>query len=63
MTNKIKYYKCFSINMLRFIKIHGIRAVSKGVHANGKTYWVFEETEELSEVLYKWSEESKRRNK
>lgn len=53
---KVTFYKCFSINMLRFIKIHGIKAVSKGVHPNGKTFWVFEMTDELSNVLKRWTE-------
>lgn len=51
----MKYYKCFSINMLRFIKVHGIKPVSKGIHPNGKTYWVFEVTDALSEVLATWT--------
>lgn len=52
----MKYYKLFSINLLRFIKAHGIRPVSKGVHENGKTYWIFEVTPELSKVLTTWTE-------
>lgn len=63
MGDKVTWYKCFSINQLRFIKIHGIKAVSKGVHSNGKTFWIFEMTDELSDVLTRWTEERKRRNK
>lgn len=51
----MKYYKLFSINMLRFIKAHGIRPVSKGLHPNGKTFWIFEITDELSKVLTTWT--------
>lgn len=53
---KVEYYKNFSINQLRFIKAHGIRPVSKGTHENGKSFWIFEMTPELSEVLKRWTE-------
>jgi hypothetical protein len=52
---KQMYYKCFSINQLRFIKIHGIKPVSKGIHPNGKTFWVFDMNDELSAVLTTWT--------
>ena len=57
---KAKFYSCYSINMLRFIKAHSIRPVSKGVnHNTGKTFWVFELTDELSVVLTKWTNNKK----
>lgn len=56
------YYKLFSINLLRFIKAHGIRPVSKGVHPNGKTFWLFEMTPELSEVLTRWTENKQKKD-
>lgn len=59
---KQQYYKCFSINLLRFIKVHGIRPVSKGVHPNGKSFWIFEMNEELSKVLTTWTENKKRKD-
>lgn len=50
------YYKLFSVNLLRFIKAHGIRPVSKGVHpVTLKNYWLFIMTDELSEILHTWS--------
>jgi hypothetical protein len=53
---KAKFYSCYSINQLRFIKAHGIKPVSKGVNKNtGKTFWVFEVTDELSNVLTTWT--------
>lgn len=55
MGNDFKPYTCFSINLLRFIKAHGIKQMSKGVHSNGKTFWVFEQTPELSNVLTAWT--------
>lgn len=57
---KAKFYSCYSINMLRFIKAHSIKPVSKGVNGNtGKTFWVFETTDELSAVLKTWSSNKK----
>ena len=48
----IHYYRCFSITLRRFIKIHNIRSISKGVHnLTGKVYWVYVLNNELSEVL------------
>ena len=50
------YYKLFSINLLRFIKMHNLKPVSKGVHpVTNKNYWVFELDEQLSEILTTWS--------
>lgn len=46
--------------MLRFIKAHSIKPVSKGINPNtGKTFWVFEMTEELSQVLTTWTNNKK----
>ena len=53
---KIHYYKSFSINMNRFIKAHGIHPMSKSIHQDtGKTYWIYEMTNELSTILNQWS--------
>ncbi|WP_404354612.1 hypothetical protein [Exiguobacterium aurantiacum] len=53
---KIEYYRCFSINMLRFIRAHGIEPVSKGVHpVTARTFWLFEMDAELSRILKTWS--------
>lgn len=56
---KIVYYKCFSLNLRRFIGAHGIRHISKGVHPNGKTFFIYEVTPELSSVLTTWSNNKK----
>lgn len=51
-----QFYKCFSYNLKRFIEVHGIRAISRGVHPKtNKTYFVYEINEELSRVLSTWS--------
>lgn len=54
--NKIEYYRCFSVPMLRFIRAHGINPVSKGTHpSTEKTFWLFEMDDDLSRVLKTWS--------
>ncbi len=56
--NKIQktYYKLFSVNLLRFIKLHGFRPISKGIHPSTmRNYWIFEMSDELSEVLTTWT--------
>lgn len=57
---KVHFYKCFSINQHRFLKINGLKAVSKGVHPNGKTFWIYEVTDELSRLLTLWSNNKKK---
>lgn len=57
------YYKLWSINLLRFIKAHGIRPISKGIHPNtNRQFWVFEVTEELSAVLQAWTNNKKEKD-
>lgn len=52
----MRFYQCYSINMLRFIKAHNIKHISKFINKDtGKTAWVFEITDELDKVLTKWS--------
>lgn len=54
---KAKYYKCFSINLLRWLKTHEVQPISKGINkTTGRTYWVFLVDDELSDVLTKWTE-------
>lgn len=55
MNNK-QYYKCFSFNLKKFIGVHGIKPVSSGVHKEtNKTYFIYEMTPELSQILTRWS--------
>ena len=52
----MRFYKCYSINMLRFVKMHNIKYKSKFINKDtGKTAWIFEMTPELDEILTKWS--------
>lgn len=52
-----QFYKCFSYNLKRFIEIHGIKALSSGVHpTTHKKYFVYEVDEELSRVLTIWTQ-------
>jgi len=56
----MKFFKCYSINLLRFIKINNIRYLSKFVNkTTNKTAWVFELNDELSNILTTWTEISK----
>lgn len=52
MVIKCEWYKCYSINLLRFIKAHNIRYDSKFVNkTTEKTCWLFKKTDELSIIL------------
>ena len=54
--NKKEYYKCFSLNLKRFIAVHGIRHISKGIHPEtNKVFFIYEMTPELSEILTTWT--------
>jgi hypothetical protein len=48
--------------MLRFIKSHNIRPIRKGLHDNGRNFWVFEMTDELSKVLTAWTNYKRKRD-
>lgn len=52
---KNKYFFCYSINLFRFIRSKGVKYISKGINpSTNKTFWLFEKTEELSQVLEQW---------
>lgn len=52
----MKFYTCYSINLLRFIKTHNIRYISKFIHkTTNKTAWVFELNNELADILTIWT--------
>ncbi len=54
-----KFYKCYSINLHRFIKANGVKPLSKGVNERtGKTYW-FYRLEEVKYLLIIWSQNKK----
>lgn len=63
MDNK-RYFKLYSIPLLRFIKAHGMKPLSKGVNkVTGKTFWLFEMDDELSRVLTIWTNNNPNKNK
>jgi hypothetical protein len=53
-TNKKTFFQCFSINFHRFLKANGLYSMSKGIHQNGKTFWVYERTENFEKLLKIW---------
>lgn len=57
MVKKIEFFKCYSINLLRFIKAHNVRYISKFINdRTNKTCWLFIIDDKLSEILKKYSE-------
>jgi hypothetical protein len=56
MSNKKTFFQCFSINFHRFLKANGLRSMSKSTHPNGKTFWVYERTEDFEKCLKIWHE-------
>lgn len=56
MVKKVKFFQCFSINLLRWLKANCIYPVGKNIHPKtGRTYWIFEVDERLSQALTAWS--------
>lgn len=54
-----KFYKAYSINLHRFIKANGVKALSKGVNERtGKTYWVYR-LDDIKHLLVIWSQNKK----
>lgn len=57
---KIEYYRCYSINLLRWLSANQLSPVGKQIDKKtGKTYWIYVEDEELSEALTAYSEMKK----
>lgn len=51
-----KYYDCYSLNLLRFLRENGIEPIrAKTHHKTRNTIWVFLKNEELDTLLTKWS--------
>lgn len=51
-----EYYKCFSLNLKRFIEAHNIKEISQGVHpVTKRKYFIYELNQELSHVLTDWT--------
>lgn len=52
----MKFYTCWSINLLRFIKAHGKKPLSKYIHPkSNRTGWIFSLDDELSNILTTFS--------
>ncbi len=52
----MKFYTCFSINLLRFLKANNIKYISKFTHnTTNKIGWVFLLDKRLEELLTIWS--------
>ena len=52
----IKYYRCFSITLRRFIKACGIRSINKVTHkTTGKVFWIYKLDEEMENALKAYS--------
>lgn len=54
----MKFYKCYSINLCRFLKVNDVRYLSKGINEHtGRTYWVFLLDDKLSKLLTIWTQD------
>lgn len=51
-----KFYYCYSPNLMRYLERNGVHKVDEGVHRRTlKTFWVYEQTEDLSYLLARWT--------
>jgi len=57
MRNKIKNYRCFSLNLRRFLKDCGIRSKHKinSHKVTKKSFWIYEIDKELEDALMAYS--------
>lgn len=56
MNSSRKYYDCFSIGQMKYIRENGIEPFRVRMHHTTKnTIWVFEMNEELGELLNEWT--------
>lgn len=52
----VHFYRCFSLNQMRWLKACGQSYLYTKQHKDtGRTYFVYQETEELSELLTMWT--------
>lgn len=52
----MKKFRCYSANMKKFLIDKGFKYLWVDVSkANGKTFWMFELTDELSQALTEWT--------
>ena len=50
------YFYCYSIKLKDFLKMNGMRYLSRRRHPNGNYYWIFEKGKKLDDVLALWDE-------
>ena len=50
-----KYFYCYSFKMKQFFCENGLKYIVRSVHEKtGKHFWIFESSENLSELLEQW---------
>lgn len=55
-----KYYDCFSIGLMKFLRSHGVEPIKTRVHhSNENTIWVFIRNDELDRLLTQWTKRGK----
>lgn len=55
-----KYYDCYSIGQMKFLRNNGIEPIKVRIHhASGNTIWVFSKNHELDKLLTKWTNRRK----
>lgn len=53
----MKNYNCFSYNQMKFLMSNNIKPIHVMIHSETKrTFWIFEQSAELSILLLKWTE-------
>ena len=51
----VNYFKCYSINLHKFLKANELQWISKGIsHKTKNTYWLYRQDEQLSELQELW---------
>ena len=52
------FYKCYSWRLKNWLKANGVSFINKGFNEDTQSpFWIFEITDELSELLKIWSEQ------
>lgn len=55
MITKDSLYRCYSINLMKFLEINNIRylLIAKDIKSN-KVFYLFEQTNEFCQLLHEW---------
>ena len=55
-----KFYNCFSMNQMKYLLTHGQKPIHEKIHdGTGRTFWVFDKTNQLDALLKMWSNKGK----